>query len=169
EVAGQSQEVHTKVRVKLDPILLSHPLLAPPPTPPNLLRDQTLPPAIPGSPALSPPTTAGSTIHPKTPPAKHLSQQRNGGDAPPSTSTGVPPPAPPLELSPAPPAPPPCMTCPRTDHPGATGAPRPSLRKKSTKEQGEEKEPRTQGLQPRCGDLVQQPVTPAGLRLICLT
>ncbi|KAG6874724.1 hypothetical protein C0992_006824 [Termitomyces sp. T32_za158] len=152
-----------KVRVPLDPLLLSHPLLAPPPTPPDLLWDQTLPPVTPGLPPLSPPATEGSATHPQTPPAKHPSQRRNDGDAPPSTSTGVPPPVPPSEPSPALPAPPPCMTCPRTDHPGATGAPGPSLKKRSTKEQREEEEPRTQGLQPRRGDLAQQPVTPAGL------
>ncbi|KAG6872188.1 hypothetical protein C0992_009814 [Termitomyces sp. T32_za158] len=97
------------------------------------------------------------------PPAKHPSQQRNDGDAPPSTSTGVPPPVPPLEPLRAPPTPPPCITHLSTDHPGAAGAPRPSLKKRSTKEQREEEEPRTQGLQPRRGDLAQQPVVPAEL------
>ncbi|KAG6887244.1 hypothetical protein C0992_013170 [Termitomyces sp. T32_za158] len=158
-----------EVRVQLDPLLLSHPLLAPPPTPPDLLRDQTLPPAIPGLPALSPPMTAGSAIHPQTPPAKHQSRQRNSGNASPSASTDTPPPAPPSELLPALPAPPPCRTRPRTDHPGATGAPGPSLKKKLTKEQREEKESRTQGLQPCCGNLAQQPVALAELRLVCLT
>ncbi|KAG6872594.1 hypothetical protein C0992_009467, partial [Termitomyces sp. T32_za158] len=168
EAARQSQEVHTEVRVKLDPILLSHPLLAPPPTPPDRLRDRTPPPVTPGLPPLSPPMTAGSATHPQMPPAKHPSQRRNDGDAPPSTSTGVPPPVPPSEPLPALPTPPPCTTRPRINYPGAAGAPRPSLKKRSTKGQREEEEPCTQSLQPRRGDLTQQPVTPAGLRLVGL-
>ncbi|KAG6890474.1 hypothetical protein C0992_001331 [Termitomyces sp. T32_za158] len=68
-------------------------------------------------PALSPPMTVRSSACPQTPPAKCPPRQKYDDGAPSSSSTN------------APPTPPPHTTRPRTDHPGAAGAPGPSLRK----------------------------------------
>ncbi|KAG6870325.1 hypothetical protein C0992_000376, partial [Termitomyces sp. T32_za158] len=115
-------------QVHVQPLLLSHPLPAPPATLPDPLQDRILPPLTPRPPALFPPATVGSATRPRTPPARHPSRRRNGDDGPPSASTNAPLPAPPSESSSAPPTPPPRTIRPRTDHPGATGAPGPSLK-----------------------------------------